>query len=89
CIEDDLKIGIANLYPNPVWDDDLTVKLIAKDPIATELIITDLYGKIYRKENIQLTTGTNTIVQTISVLPAGIYFIQVDSTSKKFIRLRN
>ncbi len=89
CIEEDLKIGIANLYPNPVWDDDLTVKLIAKDPITTELMITDLYGKIYRKESIQLTTGTNTIVQTISALPAGIYFIQVENTSKKFVRLRN
>jgi hypothetical protein len=68
-----------NLYPNP----SSTAVNISGLPVNSEIIITDLAGKLLLKEN------TKSSIATVNIghLPKGIYILKSNSGAKKIVKL--
>jgi hypothetical protein len=68
-----------NLYPNP----SSSVVNISGLPVNSEILITDLAGKLLLKEN------TKSSIATVNIdhLPKGIYILKSNSGAKKIVKL--
>jgi hypothetical protein len=69
-----------SLHPNPATT-HLTLTILPPTQ-ATTATITDINGRLLRTE--ALLNATNTL--SITELPAGLYFITVQSTEQKWVR---
>lgn len=80
------------VFPNPVIGSELTFRLISAQDQITHIQLSDVSGKIYADESLNLQSGENMGTVPVSDLPQGIYivrFIAADGTSKSIRFVRN
>jgi hypothetical protein len=79
-ISGDIVEAVISIHPNPATTQlTLTIPPPTQPTTAT---ITDINGRLLRKE--QLLNATNTL--NIAELPAGLYFITVQSAGQRWVR---
>lgn len=70
-----------NIFPNPVKD-KATISINVSNNSTGTLSITDITGKIWKQESVELSFAKN-IQMDFSVLPKGIYFVSLESDGTK------
>jgi hypothetical protein len=75
-----------NISPNPVKD-EFRLSVEAARPAGTELKITDLSGKVVKKQPLMLHPGTNEHTINCSELRAGIYFLEAENARSKLVKV--
>ncbi len=65
------------VYPNPVGDDFINVKVDAKQEAEQLIKLVDVTGQEILKQNFMLKEGINTFRLDVSELPSRMYFIKV------------
>jgi hypothetical protein len=82
CVGLEEIVSLFNIYPNPVSDRIY----IETEVEVEEITIYDIYGKkLFEIDNSQLTK--NRLQLDIEHLNSGTYFIKVNETVKKFIKM--
>ncbi|MGN6249938.1 MAG: T9SS type A sorting domain-containing protein [Ginsengibacter sp.] len=84
-------LSLNSVYPNPAKD---RLNLIISSPVNNNIniIITDLAGKIVKRQAYSVVSGGNNIDFDVSALPAGSYFIKAncnngcESAVSKFVK---
>lgn len=71
------SISISAIYPNPAKD-KLNLVISSPENNNINIIITDLAGKIVRRQAFSIMQGGNNFDMDISALSAGTYFIKAD-----------
>ena len=89
CGNNNTTTGIDAIYPNPVLDGEISIRVYQKKPAAERVVLTDQFGRIILDNQFNLTQGNNTLRFNVDQLPAGTYFIQVGKDAKKFVKLRD
>ena len=81
---------ILEIYPNPVTDDILNIEYFTPTTLKNQTIsIIDLLGReIYKKSNVDLSYGKQSISIDLKNIPIGVFFLEfsVDSVDKKGIK---
>jgi trimeric autotransporter adhesin len=72
--------AFASLYPNPATN-KVTVLVNTNGAETGWLSILTSTGHVIRKQNISLNSGRNTIDVSIADLPAGIYYVDINTKS--------
>jgi len=90
CVED--NIGTLDVFPNPVQNDDLNMRLLSSKNAAANVTIMDVTGRIISQQALQVAEGINTLNVSVGGLTAGTYFVQIEgegwrSSSEKFIKI--
>jgi hypothetical protein len=71
-----------SMYPNPVpYDHALTVSVTAAVAENMQLLLTDAAGKIIMQKKHSLNAGSNAINCNLNGIPAGVYFMRIESMS--------
>ncbi|MDH7514301.1 MAG: S8 family serine peptidase [Bacteroidota bacterium] len=77
---------ISGIYPNPVLSGQAVVEFHVCRPLPTELVITDLNGRVVRKVfSAILETGTHSAWVDLSGLSAGVYHVQLTSEGMRSV----
>ncbi len=90
CIED--NIGTLDVFPNPVRNNDVSMRFYSgKDTDATAIIM-NVAGKVVVQRDIEVLEGVNQINLQTSKLNTGTYLIQIEgqgwrSSAEKFIKI--
>jgi hypothetical protein len=71
--------------PNP-FNDQLTTEVITHDAQVIHLQLVDNSGKVVRRQQFALVTGSNTLQLDTGSLPSGLYTVQLQSASKQLYR---
>lgn len=88
-----IKGGEFDIFPNPVFTDNLNVQVesnhINNDAI---LVVSDVLGRVVSTHNIAITEGSNFIKVDVSHLSAATYFVSFRNEkhltdSKKFVKV--
>ncbi len=88
-----IKDGDYDIYPNPVFTDNLNIQMesnhINNDAI---LVISDVLGRVVSTHNTAISEGTNFIKVDVSHLSAATYFVSFRNDtnltdSKKFVKV--
>ncbi len=77
-----------NLYPNPAKN-MLTLVVESKSAEKATVMITDLNGRVMHNQQVQLTTGTNTVNVNVNRLAIGFYLatvVQSESGQKETLK---
>lgn len=70
----------VTLYPNPASNEiNLTIGAQRKEKLAYEVF--DNAGRIIMRETTQVLAGTNRLAMNVNKLPAGVYYIKINSNS--------
>ena len=81
---------VLEIYPNPVTDDILNIEYFTPTSLKNQTIsIIDLLGReIYKKSNVDLSHGKQSISIDLKNIPIGVFFLEfsVDSVDKKGIK---
>jgi hypothetical protein len=78
-------IALIKAYPNPTTN-TLFVELEAPTDGITDLVVTDMAGKVLKNQPVQLLAGqTTTIALQTQGFAKGIYLLRVGSTTTKII----
>ncbi len=76
------------LYPNPVADRDVTIKIKSRIETAEEIKIIDIMGRVVHKGTLKLNEGFNTFQYNTSHLIGGLYIIKIGKRTKvKFTKI--
>lgn len=75
-----VRIVNMNIYPVPARD-NLNVVIISDKSIKTDLLIFNSAGKLVRRTNTSLLTGSNTLLLDLKGLPSGAYIIRTNNPS--------
>ncbi len=78
-VNSDCEATIKNIivFPNPVGDDYINLKVESKEETNMLIKLVDIMGREVLKENIELKKGFNTFRYDVSELAGQIYFIKV------------
>ena len=77
-----LNVDKINAFPNPTFS-DAKIVFSAKEADNFDFLITDMSGKIIRREAIKVTEGWNEIKFDGSALPEGIYIYYLGNAKGK------
>ncbi len=91
CFRDN-GTDILDVYPNPVRESNLNIRLYADTNEAVDISIMDISGKIVVQNNTALHEGINTLQVPVKHLSAGTYFVSVQggnwhATAQKFVKI--
>jgi len=91
CIED--NIGTLDVFPNPVRDNDMFIRLYSNANEAANLHVMNIMGEVIIQKDIEIVEGVNQLDLQIPELTAGTYFIQIEgegwrSSSEKFVKIK-
>jgi hypothetical protein len=79
----------VSVFPNPIADDMLQVKILTSNSRSAHLKISDVLGKSVLEQDVSLTSGINALKLKPSLPAPGVYFLTVQSAhsevSTKFI----
>lgn len=79
------------LFPNPVTN-ELTVSFILPEAMPAQVLVTDLNGKLLRRQSLNGDAGRQETVVDASQLAPGVYFVHLLSqgakVTKKFVVVR-
>ncbi len=94
CYTDEISLGITELFPNPIFNQELMYIQFytERDDTDATILITDALGRSVRSLQVGLNEGANKLSFRASDLASGTYFVQVRgenwySTTKKFVKL--
>lgn len=66
-------IDVMTIAPNPVVNSAFNLQISSADKTQMELVITDMQGRIVRRQSVNLIAGFNTIPMNVKNLAAGTY----------------
>lgn len=69
------------VYPNPA-NGTFNAAIHSDKSITAAMSITDITGKVLITKSVSLHTGSNTVTTDISLLPAGVYIVNVNTGDK-------
>jgi hypothetical protein len=89
-VEDEQEI-INNLivYPNPVTQGNIHVKFNATTPEASQIKIYSASGKVILTKAVQVVHGANNLNINLPGVISGIYFLEVQTSQKRFVERVN
>ncbi len=94
CYNEDIKLGITELFPNPVANDELVYIKFYTDRGDSEanIVVTDALGRTIQDNKVTLKEGPNSLSFEAVNLSPGTYFVQVRgdnwfSVTQKFVKI--
>lgn len=94
CYSDEISLGITELFPNPIFNQDLMyIKFYTeRDDTEANILVTDALGRTVKDIQVDLNVGANKLSFEAKDLSSGTYFVQVRgenwySTTKKFVKV--
>jgi hypothetical protein len=66
---------LATVYPNPAFGPTVTAEVLAENAIGSEILMTDILGRVVKRVQTRLLPETNKIQLDVNGLPAGSYQI--------------
>jgi hypothetical protein len=76
--EANIFFGTLNIFPNPV-EDVMNIRLESKMPAKTDMILSDMTGKVLIRKEIELNPGQNSETIDVSNLASGVYLLTFKS----------
>jgi len=73
----------ASISPNPT-SDFVQLSITAQSAKEVQVLITDVLGKVYKEQEVRLTSGQNTVPFQLNDLGQGIYFMNI-TDGKEFL----
>lgn len=91
CFENDDNT-IVDIYPNPVKDDFVYIKMHANTEYSANITVMDITGRVVLTEAQSITEGRNLLSFSTENLPTGAYFVRIDgndwrTSAHKFIKI--
>ncbi len=78
CYDENIIIGITELFPNPILNDDrVQIKFYTDKTERANIYITDELGRLVKEIPINVSEGLNNLSFEAKSLAAGLYFVQV------------
>ena len=68
------------VYPNPVKT-NFRIRLFTQEAVKADVIVTDMLGRIVKKESISFNRGYNDPLINLPALASGIYIVKIHCTS--------
>jgi len=94
CYSDEISLGITELFPNPIFNQDLMyIKFYTeRNDSEANILVTDALGRTVKNIQVSLNEGANKLSFEAQDLSSGTYFVQVRgdnwfSTTKKFVKV--
>lgn len=89
CFESD---DVIDVFPNPVSNQDVNIKLQSDVTTTARIIVTDINGRTASEIPVQIIEGLNMLHFSMNDLPSGTYFVQMkgemwNSSVQKIIKL--
>ena len=81
-------IDVMNIAPNPVVNSAFNLQISSADKTQVELVITDMQGRILKKQSVNMIAGFNTIPMNVKNLAAGTYQLFGNTTDGRTRVLR-
>lgn len=79
---------LINISPNPVAAGFFKLNISAAQKMNAEMLITDMQGRLKKKQRIQLLTGFNQLPVRVNDLSAGIYQLYIIAAGERSKLLR-
>jgi len=73
-----------NIYPNPIIRGPLNIQLSDANKGNYQIVIMDVFGKMYYNDDYYLSTENQTVIIETSNLKKGIYFIKVINEEQNY-----
>jgi len=80
--QDDFDVDALSVFPNPVVENVLKVRINSGQELPATLEIVNAIGKVVRQEKFQLYGGSNLGMFDVATLQKGIYFVRVSEGNK-------
>jgi len=74
---------VMNISPNPVTGGRFNLKVSAAQPASIEIVITDMQGRILKKQSASLIAGFTEVPVNVSGLAGGTYQVSVYSAGER------
>lgn len=92
CFKESGISDILDVYPNPVGNNELNIRLYSNKNEVVDIKIMDIFGKLLIQNTFDLNEGTNSLQLSPNELSAGTYFIYVagdnwHSAAQKFVKV--
>lgn len=92
CFNEDNGTDILDVYPNPVRESDLNIRLYSATDEAVNISVMDISGKIVAQNKVALTEGINALQVPAKHLSAGTYFVSIrgenwHAAAQKFVKI--
>jgi len=81
CFKDSGVSDILDVYPNPVGDNVLNIRLYSSANEVVDMKIMDIFGKVVAQNSFDLNEGTNSLQFSPTELSAGTYFISIEGSN--------
>lgn len=83
-VQPDVRALAVSVFPNPAAGPAATLEIRAAEAAETEIVITDLLGRILKRRQVSVLPGSNRILLDLEGLPAAQYRISLtDSRGHK------
>jgi hypothetical protein len=88
-----IPLTINCVYPNPLYDNDLTIDIISSRNLNNvKVIIYDISGRLVKSDTLNFISGINKVNIDTTILTSGVYIIEISSgentISSKFVKVR-
>ena len=77
---------LLNIFPNPVFDQDLKIQFKTQEAIDLPLMVVDASGKIWKETLVRSSGGQEEIALNLQQLPTGMYLIRLGQQSKTLLK---
>jgi cyanophycinase-like exopeptidase len=80
------QLSSLTLLSNPVFNNSVSVSLIAEKAQLIQLDVTDIQGRILKQQTESINPGNNSLHVNVQEIPAGMYFLRADNRQVKFVK---
>ncbi len=77
---------IFELFPNPVTNGELQMNIRLENANSINWRLMDATGALLQQDDLGSTNGLQRITVPVADLPAGVYFVQILSDERQFVR---
>jgi hypothetical protein len=88
AVEPESPAIVWRIFPNPVYDDQLTIAWDASAPEYGDLYAVDVLGRIWNFGHLEMAVGENARQVRVSNLPAGLYQFYIGHARRQMAPVR-
>lgn len=93
CFEEGDDNTIVDIFPNPVRDADVYIKMYANTEYTANVTVMDMTGRVVLTEPQSIIEGRNLLTFSTENLPTGAYFVRIEgndwrTSAHKFIKIK-
>lgn len=83
----DVGFEVIEVYPNPVTDESLYLRLGSNQKTAVRINLVDIFGRTYLDRSFAVMSGVTQSLVTLPGLAPGVYYLKVQAATTKVIKV--